>query len=169
MYPSTNSTGKSASSIRQLMVRILRATLLREIAPSTESWMQSKVRNENRCEYVFISVVAPGPGIWCHREMCPSTYWWDSDLQISLSSYFRNLGHGLDIIVVKLSFQIFIYNWCQKLFSNNFTCSLLECVREAGIPWGPGHLLSVWVLPSSQILPPPPPPPPPLPLHVQPC
>ena len=37
MYPSTNSTGKSASSIRQLMVRMLRATLLRDIAPSTES------------------------------------------------------------------------------------------------------------------------------------
>ena len=44
MYPSTNSTGKSASSIRQLMVRMLRATLLRDIAPSTESWMQSKVK-----------------------------------------------------------------------------------------------------------------------------
>ena len=48
MYPSTNSTGKSASSIRQLMVRMLRATLLRDIAPSTESWMQSKIRNKNK-------------------------------------------------------------------------------------------------------------------------
>ena len=80
IYPSTNSTGRSASSMRQLIVRMLRATLLKDIAPSTESW-KWKV-NFRRGFHV-----APDLGIWCRLEMCPGTYWWDNDLKINVFNH----------------------------------------------------------------------------------
>ena len=81
IYPSTNSTGRSASSMRQLIVRMLRATLLKDIAPSTESWKWNKVRKREGFH------VAPDPRIWCHPEMCPGTYWWDNDLKINVFNH----------------------------------------------------------------------------------
>ena len=96
--------------------------------------------------------------------MCPSTYWSDSVLQIFLSSYVRNLCIA---ILENICSCEWIKSQCsRKRYLLNLTCSFLECIREAGVPWGPGHLLiQYWVYPNSQILPPPPSS---LPLFVQP-
>ena len=84
--------------------------------------------------------------------MCPSTYWSDSVLQIFLSSYVRNLCIA---ILENICSCEWIKSQCsRKRYLLNLTCSFLECIREAGVPWGPGHLLiQYWVYPSSQILP----------------
>merc|ERR1711892_138567 len=54
IYPSTNSTGRSAESIKELIVLILSATLLRLMSPSTLSWSRETVSSRNVPRYLFI-------------------------------------------------------------------------------------------------------------------
>ena len=126
---------------------MFRATLLKDIAPSTESW---KCQHQVSFRWGFL--VAPDPRIWCRPKMCPGTYWWDNDLQTNVFYKVVHMRVQVQIQVLPSRSLTISHETMANLLCCNLTCSFLECIGEACVPRGPSHLLFlflptwIWIL-----------------------